>query len=174
MSADDAERAFAEFVRKNTSRLWACAYWACGQDRVLAEDTLQDAFAKVWKAWPRIMDLGADPYAYSVRVVTHCGRDYFRRRKHRVAESPWDAEKVGQIPDACSLADEFIFETVRRDLWTAVATLEIVQQGLIHYIYVEQRSLAAASRALGLTETTARRYHRAALSHLREMIGEDE
>ncbi|MGW4758165.1 RNA polymerase sigma factor [Streptomyces chartreusis] len=173
MSTGDAERAFVEFVRTTATQLWKCAYWACGRNRVLADDILQDAFAKLWKAWPRIMDQDVDLYAYSVRVITNCAADFFRKQQRRVSEAPWDDEKGDRIPDAFNLADQFDFDAVRCDLRAAVATLEPIQQGLIHFIYVEQCSLAAASRKLGLTESTARRYHKAALSHLREMIGDE-
>jgi RNA polymerase sigma factor (sigma-70 family) len=89
----------------------------------------------------------------------------------RHPEAAWDNERDGQLPDDCNVAEESIFRALGRDLRAALATLDKTQQDLIFLIYFEQLSTVAASRKIGLKETTARRYHEAALSRLREMIG---
>lgn len=172
MSADDAERDFTEFVRSQSTRLYSIAYYLCGS-RQLAEDILQTAFVRVWKAWPNLMDHNAVPLGYVHTTIRHLLVDHHRAAERR-PESPWDDEREGRTPDTCDVAEDAVFRAMGRELRAAVATLEDIQQALIHLIYFGQLSTAAAGRELGLAETTARRYHDAALSRLREMIGYEQ
>lgn len=170
MSPEDAERAFAEFVRSQSTGLYSYTYYLCG-NRQLAYDILQSAFMKVWKAWPNLRDQDSVPLAaYMYRTIRTVLVDYHRRTQ-RHPEAVWDDERDGQLPDDCNVAEEAIFRAFGRDLRAALATLDKTQQDLIFLIYFEQLSTAAASRKLALTGTTARRYQEAALSRLREMIG---
>ncbi|MEU6380064.1 sigma-70 family RNA polymerase sigma factor [Streptomyces sp. NPDC046909] len=174
MSPDDTERTFTEFVRSYSTRLYAIAYRRCG-NRQLADDILQTAFVRVWKAWPNLMHLRDQetvPLGYVHTAIRNLVVDHHRAAERR-PESPWEDERDGQSPAACDVAEEAVFRAMGHELWAAVAMLDETQQGLIDLIYVGQSSTAAAGRALGLTETTARRYHEAALSRLREMIGCD-
>jgi len=171
VSPEHAERAFAEFVRSYSTRLYSFALSRCG-NRQLAEDILQSAFVKVWKAWPNLVDQNAVPLGYVHTTIRNLLVDHHRSVERR-PESPWDDERDGRIPDSCNVAEEAVFRAMERELWAAVATLETIQQDLIHLVYSGQSSIAAASREVGLAETTARRYHDAALSRLREMIGYD-
>jgi RNA polymerase sigma factor (sigma-70 family) len=172
VSPDDTERTFTEFVRSHSTKLYAIAYRRCG-NRQLADDILQTAFVRVWKAWPNLMhgmDQDAVPLGYVHTAIRNLVVDHHRAAERR-PESPWEDERDGRSPAACDVAEEAVFRAMGHELWAAVATLEDIQQGLIDLIYVGQLSTAAAGRALGLAETTARRYHDAALSRLREMIG---
>lgn len=175
MSPDDAERAFIEFVRSHSTRLYSHTYCRCG-NKQLAEDTLQDAFVRVWKAWPNVADQNGVPLKYLLTVIDRLLVDHHRKTKSRDGkprpeEVAWDDERDGQLPDACNVAEEATFRALSRDLRAALATLETIQQDLITLIYFGQLPKATAAKELGLTESTAHRYHNAALSRLREMIG---
>ncbi|MFM9584264.1 RNA polymerase sigma factor [Streptomyces caniscabiei] len=182
MNTDQAEREFVEFVRKNLTILYAAAFRVCG-NRHLAEDLLQDSLAKMWKGWPSKKNQeGAPLKGWAYRIIHNAAIDLHRKKKSRltgryknsVSEIPWDDEKGGQIPGPSETSEEAIFHETARDLWAAVATLDPVQQTLIHLLYVEQLSLNAACRVAGLKWTTASRYHVDALARLREIIGDDE
>ncbi|WP_406482496.1 RNA polymerase sigma factor [Streptomyces sp. NBC_01615] len=172
MSPEDAERAFIEFVRSQSTRLYSYTYYHCG-NRQLAQDILQSAFARVWKAWPNTADQNGVPLGYVHTTIRNLLVDHHRKAQ-RQPEAAWDDERDGQIPDACNVAEEATFRAMGRDLRAALATLERIQQDLIMLLYFGQLSKAAAAKQLALTESTARRYHDAALSRLREMIGSDD
>jgi len=169
VTPDDAERDFIEFARAHASRALSYALFRCN-NRVLAEDTVQEAFLRMWKAGPNSADQISYPYAYLRRTIDRLLMDFHRTAQRRPVEVAWDDVRDGRLLDGCNVAEEATFLAMGRDLRAAVATLETIQQDLIHGIYFEQLSILAASRELGLAETTARRYHRAALSRLREII----
>lgn len=172
MNPDDVERAFTEFARSHATRALSYALFCCN-NRLLAEETVQEAFMKMWKAGSNPVDQISHPYAYLKRSIRNLLVDHHRTALRRPEEVAWEDERDGRLPDGCDVAEEATFRAIGRDLKAAVATLEEIQQDLIHCIYYEQLSIRAAGRFLGLTETTAHRYHRAALSRLREMIGCD-
>jgi len=172
VTPDDAERAFTEFARTHSTRALSYALFCCN-NRPLAEDTVQEAFVRTWKAGPNSVDQISHPYAYLRRTIRNLLVDFHRTAQRRLEEVAWEDERDGQLPDSCNVAEEATFRAMGRDLKAAVATLEEIQQDLIYYIYYEQFPIRAASRTLGLTETTARRYHQTALSRLREIIGCD-
>lgn len=173
MNRDEAERDFVEFVQRNLTSLYAVAIRVCG-NRHLAEDILQDSLAKMWKGWPdKRNQEGAPLKGWAYRIITNTGIDLHRKSISRVREIPWDDEKGGQIPGSSETSEEAIFRATTRDLWAAVATLDPVQQTLIHLLYVEQLSLNSACRVAGLKWSTASRYHVAALTRLREIIGDE-
>ncbi|MEU6445024.1 RNA polymerase sigma factor [Streptomyces sp. NPDC047046] len=182
MSTDEAEREFVEFVQRNLTSLYAAAFRVCG-NRHLAEDLLQESLAKMWKGWLNKRNQeGAPLKGWAYRIIGNAAIDSHRKNKSRltgknqnpVSEVPWDDEKGGQIPGSSETSEEAIFRDTARELWAAVATLDQVQQTLIHLLYVEQLSLNAACRVAGLKWTTANRYHVDALARLREIIGDEE
>ncbi|MFI6658136.1 RNA polymerase sigma factor [Streptomyces sp. NPDC050523] len=181
MSTGNTEREFVEFVERYATRLYAVAVKYCSGNRLLAEDVLQGAFAKMWKAWPNKINRGEAILAWAHAVIRNTAFDFHRNVKRRlkgkddipVAEVPWDDEKGSQLASVTDTAEEAIFRAMTRDLWAAVAMLDEVQQDLLHLIYVDQLSLNAARKVLGLAGTTAGRYHEVALTRLREIIGDD-
>ncbi len=51
-------REFEDAVRTHSGVLYRYAYWLC-RDRGLAEDLIQEAFTRAWKAWDCLKDRGA-------------------------------------------------------------------------------------------------------------------
>lgn len=47
------ERAFEQTVRAYSADLFRFAYWLC-RDRQVAEDVVQESFARAWKAWDEL------------------------------------------------------------------------------------------------------------------------
>ncbi|MBK8322843.1 MAG: sigma-70 family RNA polymerase sigma factor [Betaproteobacteria bacterium] len=50
MPSDPASRRFEQVVRAYANDLFRYLYWLC-RDRALAEDLVQEAFARAWAAW---------------------------------------------------------------------------------------------------------------------------
>ena len=60
---------FTAYVEARSPKLLRTAYLLC-RDWAQAEDLLQTALVKVWRAWRRIGD-DPDPYVYRTLVNTH-------------------------------------------------------------------------------------------------------
>lgn len=58
MTVGRKTREFEEAVREHSSALFRYAYWLC-RDRGRAEDVVQEAFTRAWKAWDDLKDRGA-------------------------------------------------------------------------------------------------------------------
>lgn len=50
-----SEQQFEQMVRAFGADLFRYAYWLC-RDRFVAEDLVQDAFARAWKAWQQLRE----------------------------------------------------------------------------------------------------------------------
>jgi len=170
VSQESTEQDFVHYVRSNSRALYAQALGLC-RNRALAEDILQITFMHLWKAWPGIeRNQKTVPMSYARKILDNCFKDSYRMTKRRPEESDWEDNLSDSISSAYNIEEEILFSEMSRELWAAVATLPEVQQQLISFIYIDGLNLSAAAREIGLTGTTARRYHTDALSRLRSMI----
>lgn len=72
-------RAFETLVRAHAPDLYRYAYWLC-RDRFLAEDLVQETFARAWKAWGDLRDDKAvKAWLFSILHREHA-RLYERKR----------------------------------------------------------------------------------------------
>src|SRR5215212_7624841 len=84
--------AFELIIRANSRTLFAIAYGVL-QDRAEAEDVVQDAFVKGWKARWRARNPEKFP-AWLATIARHRARDVARRRRSVPLE-----EELAQMPD---------------------------------------------------------------------------
>lgn len=64
-------QAFEHLVRAYSAELFRFAYWQCG-DRALAEDLVQETFARAWKARAQLQDPdAAKPWLYRILRNEH-------------------------------------------------------------------------------------------------------
>jgi DNA-directed RNA polymerase specialized sigma24 family protein len=91
---------FTAYVEARSPKLLRTAYLLC-RDWAQAEDLLQTALVKVWRAWRRIGD-DPDPYVYRILVNTHAS--WWRRRWR--GEIPTSAPpETTDVSDAMGAAD---------------------------------------------------------------------
>ena len=152
------EAEFAEFFRVTWPRLFRTTYAVAG-DRLMAEDALQNAFAKAYSSWDRVQS--ADhPEAYVRRmavneVLTVVRRPWFR------AERTTDAPEPAPVPSDESRA-------VDRDaVWRAVCALPPRQRAVVVLRYYEDLSEAEIAEVLGCSRGTVKSTASAALANLR-------
>jgi RNA polymerase sigma-70 factor (sigma-E family) len=79
----DVSVPFEDFVRARSAALFRFALLLTAhQDRSEAEDLLQEALERVYRAWPRICRSG-DPERYVRRVLANASADRWRRLRRR-------------------------------------------------------------------------------------------
>ena len=117
-------RAFDQVVRAYSSDLYRFAYWLCG-DRFVAEDVVQESFARAWQRWDQLRDKAAPkPWLLTIVRREHA-RLYERKRFDYVDEAPEDLaiaadhdplamfeleQVIGNLP--LSLREPFLLQTL--------------------------------------------------------------
>lgn len=79
-----ARRAFEAAVRAYSTELFRFAYWLC-RDRAVAEDLVQETFARAWKSWEHL----ADPEAVKHWLFTILRREHARLYERKEPERVW-------------------------------------------------------------------------------------
>lgn len=83
-------RAFETLVRAHAPDLYRYAYWLC-RDRFLAEDLVQETFARAWKAWDSLRrEESGKAWLFSILHHEHA-RLYEKKRLETEALDPQEA-----------------------------------------------------------------------------------
>ena len=81
---------FERLVRAYSAELYRYAYWLC-RDRFLAEDLVQETFARAWSAWAGLREEGAArKWLYTILHNEHA-RLFERKRLEIVEDQDLDA-----------------------------------------------------------------------------------
>ncbi|GAB3896869.1 SigE family RNA polymerase sigma factor [Kibdelosporangium lantanae] len=141
MGAGDDQ--FVEFVRARTTALRRTAFLLCG-DWHHAEDLVQTAFIKLYRAWPRVSQGGEDAYARQVlvRVAIDESRRFWRRER-----------AAAELPDRPAPAGT---SEVSLDIQRALAALPGRQRAIVVLRYWEDLSVADVARLLGCPRGTVK------------------
>ncbi|GAB2884314.1 sigma-70 family RNA polymerase sigma factor [Uliginosibacterium flavum] len=82
-----AQRQFEQVVRAYSPDLYRFAYWL-SRDRFLADELVQETFARAWKAWDQVQDpSNPKPWLISILRNEHA-RLYERKQFDYVDEAP--------------------------------------------------------------------------------------
>ena len=111
---------YAAYVTERSPRLLRTAYLLC-RDWGQAEDLLQTALVKAWRAWRRIGS-DPDPYVYRILVNTHAS---WAKRRWR-GERPTDAP-----PEEADRADAMGAAEDKAVLWAALGRLPHGQRAAV-------------------------------------------
>lgn len=153
--ADTEAGSFDDFVTARGDALWRSA-WLLTGDGHLAEDLVQTALAKSYRAWDRIGDpAGFEAYVRRTLYTTYVS--WWRRR--------WNGERpTEQLPEAQEAGPDL---ALRRDLLTALATLPRGQRAVVVLRYFEDRSERETAEVLGCSVGTVKSQTSRALAALR-------
>lgn len=144
---------FEAFVASRSDQLLRTAYLLTG-DHGLAEDLLQTALAKAWRAWQRI-DGHPEPYVRKILVNTYAS--LWRRR--------WNGEQpTADLPESVVARDE---PAGRMDLWAAVGQLPKRQRAVVVLRFFEDMSEAQTADLLRVSRGTVKSQTSKALRALR-------
>ena len=135
-------------------------------DRGLAEEVVQEAFARTYAAWPRIRTPD-DPLPYVRRAVVNLARGGLRRRivARRVV--------VPAAPEFRSAEADALAGERRREVADAVRALPRRQRECVVLRYFLDCSTAETADALGVSEGTVKQHLHRALEALAVALAED-
>jgi RNA polymerase sigma-70 factor (sigma-E family) len=146
---------FEEFVAIASPRLLRTAFLLT-RDAGHAEDLLQTALARAWRAWNRI---DGDPEPYVRRIIVNSHATWWRRRwrgEEPTAELP---ERLGESPQ--NAVDE------REWLWQALGRLPRRQRTVLVLRFYEDLTEAQVAGLLGCSVGTVKSQASKALAKLR-------
>jgi len=156
------DREFSEFYAARGPALRRTAYLIV-RDWHLAEDVTQQAFSKLYVAWPRVRAETRE--AYARKAVVNTALSQARRRQER---------PVADVPDtaAASTSDPAF------DIGAALALLPERQRAIVALRFLDDQPVAEVARILGVAEGTVKSQTSRALdtlrAHLPELVTTEE
>ena len=142
------ETRFRAFAAAQALPLRRQAYLLCG-DWHLAEDLVQTALVKLYRAWARL-DAATQPLNYARRTLTTTWLDE-RRRPWRRAE-----DRSGVVPERVDGPDATARVDARAPLMDALARLAPRQRAVLVLRYFAGLSVPETAEALGVSEGTVK------------------
>ena len=156
MKRDQREHDFSEFYLARGPALRRTAYLIV-RDWHLAEDLTQQAFVRLYAAWPRIRAESLEAYARKV-VVNGC---LSHLRRHR-PEHPTDT-----VPDSVQPHREPVL-----DVGHALGLLPVRQRAIVALRFLDDLSVLEVAEVLGVAEGTVKSQTSRALDTLRTHLPE--
>lgn len=146
-----ADRGFSALYRESYAPMWRLAFLLVG-DRHVAEEVVQDAFAKVLGRWSSL----EQPAAYLRTAVVKRSYDTLRRRRltSRLA----------------LVARRDIVDPTPDPLWDALARLPSKQRAALVLRFYEDLPVRDVAQLLGVREGTVKSLVHRGLARLREEI----
>jgi RNA polymerase sigma-70 factor (sigma-E family) len=146
---------FEAFVAAAGDRLHATAFLLT-RDHGLAEDLVQIALARSWRAWRRV---NGDPEPYVRRVLVNAFISSRRRRW-------WGEQPAERLPETVG-GDDFARVDDRLSLWEALGRLPVGQRSVVVLRYAEDLSEQQVAELLGCSVGTVKSQASKALAKLR-------
>ncbi len=149
---------FEEFVTFRSARLLRAAYQLT-HDWARAEDLLQTALARAWRAWPRLSG-EADPEPYVRKIMFNTYASWWRRRWNH--ESPTEP-----LPEIATATSEVVRVDDRDEVWRALGRLPKRQRAIIVLRYFEDMTEAQTADMLNCSIGNVKSQTSRALATLR-------
>jgi len=150
----DRDAVLREVYRAHFGELVLTARWLL-DERDLAEEVVQEAFARTYASWGRIRNRD-DPFPYVRRSVVNLARSRLRRRgiERRTAPEP--------EPEVPSAETDVVRAQEQQLVAAAVSRLPRRQRECIVLRYVAEASVAEIARELGVSDGAVKQHlHRA-------------
>lgn len=153
------ENEFIAAVKRNNRRLYLIAF-SYTQNQQDAEDIMQNAFVKLWKA-QKAFESNAHTDNWLIKVCVNECKDSFRLffKKH----SPLD-----ETPELAYNDKHFNI-----DLFNAVSSLSKKERLAVHLFYYEDMPIKEISVLMNIKESTIKSLLRRARKKLKEKLGDE-
>ena len=162
----ELEQRFRLFVASHRERARRLAWRLVGGDDAAAEDVIQDAFIKAYRALGRFRE-EASLSTWFYRIVVHQAHDYCRWRTVR---ETWSALWHGKLPS--SSEQESGDPLLRRRIANALARLSHNQREAFVLVHLEGFSVREAAACMGKPEGTVKSHLHRALLTLRSELAD--
>ena len=165
---DDREERFAAFVEAHAAQAHRLAWRLCGGDDQAAEEIVQDALARAYRALPRLREVDAMP-AWFTRILVHRARDWRRWRGLRQRwRALWGqpAASAEEAPASTHHTDPVLRERIA----DALEQLTAAQREVFVLVYLEGLTLTETAEALGRAPGTVKSHLHRALRTLRREL----
>ena len=156
----EADEAFDGFLEETYSKLIGAVYLMT-KDRGIAEDVVQETFARAYLSWEKLWPDG-NPGGWTYRVAVNLSTSW-RRRLVREAKM---ISRLGQ-PAQSSNPEQFIDP----DLWRLVSELPPRQRQAVALHYTLDLPLEEVARAMGCKVGTVKASLHAARESLKKELG---
>ncbi|HEY0448010.1 SigE family RNA polymerase sigma factor [Actinophytocola sp.] len=157
---NDREQGFTDYFASKSGAMRGTAYLLCG-DWHRAEDLVQNAFVKLYRAWHRIAAHETlDAYTRQILVRTYLDenrRGFFYREKPTADQADRTAPPVGSSED-------------RLVLLRALTKVPPRQRAVLVLRFWEDMSVEDTARAMGCTAGTVKSQTARGLDALREYV----
>ncbi len=164
-------------LERELERLHPAAFgWAlscCAGDRAAAEDALQASYLKILDGRARYG--GRSSFQTWVFGVVRRTAAEERRRAglHRWLPLSWAEARPAAEPDRADPAALLVRSEATRRLEHALATLPARQREVLHLVFYQELTIAAAAELLGVGVGTARTHYERGKAGLRRLLEED-
>ncbi len=152
---------------EHAAALWGYCLRLTGYDHARAEDVAQETFLRAWRTLPRLDETAGSVRAWLFKVARNIVIDDWRtqrsQREHAVAEVP-------EVPSEVDRTDQVLVSWVVAD---ALGRLSPEHRAVLVECYYQGRSVAEASRRLGVPEGTVKSRTHYALRALRLALEEN-
>src|SRR5215831_10173723 len=162
----ELEQRFRLFVASHRERARRLAWRLVGGDDAAAEDVVQDAFIKAYRALDRFRE-EASLATWFYRIVVHQAHDYCRWRTVR---ETWSALWQSKLPN--SAYQESGDPLLRRRIANALAQLSRSQREAFVLVHLEGFSVREAAACMGKPEGTVKSHLHRALLALRSELAD--
>lgn len=155
LSADEREVRFREFVAADLTRAHRLAWRLVGGDDAAAEDVVQDALVRAWRALPRFRgDAKLSTWFYRILV-----RQAHNHRRWRAVRNVFGALPADEAEDARAVPGDPV---LRRRIEAALASLTARQRDAFVLVHWEGFTVVEAAAVVGCSDGTLRSHlHRA-------------
>lgn len=164
-------RAYEALVQDHTDRAFGLALRIV-RSKPDAEEVVQDAFVRAWKALPGFRaDAAFGTWLY--RIVTNCALDRCARLKNRAQrESPLEPHDDRPDPRPGGAGADDAAERIR--LERLVGALPEGQRAVVTLYYLQDRSIPEVAAILGMNQNTVKTHLHRARAALRQAWSGEE